>query len=111
MYYRYGGRGIQCLWKSFQEFSIDMEKSYKKHFLENKGDTTLERIDNNGNYCKENCTWITKGEQSKNTKRNVIVMYRGKRMILKDFCKYTGKSYTAICSRIRRGMELNKAIM
>jgi len=55
----YGGRGIKNEWKSFEEFYKDMFPSYKKGL-------TIDRINNNGNYCKENCRWITMKEQSKN---------------------------------------------
>ena len=111
MYYRYGGRGIKCLWKNYQDFSRDMKESHDKHFVKNNGDTTLERIDIDKHYCKENCTWIRKGEQMRNTRRSRWVKLRGKKMILKDYCMITGKSYGRIMSRVRRGMALEKAIM
>ena len=61
----YGGRGIKCLWTSFREFKNDMYASYLAHLKENFS-TTIERINNDGHYCKENCKWATMKEQRKN---------------------------------------------
>lgn len=60
-YHRYGGRGIsyQSSWSVFENFYEDMKDGYSD-------DLTLDRIDPNGNYTKENCEWVTKTKQARN---------------------------------------------
>jgi hypothetical protein len=71
-YENYGGRGIRCLWKNFQEFKKDMYDSYLIHFKQYGNiNTSIDRVDNNGNYCKENCRWSTRSQQQLN-KRKII---------------------------------------
>lgn len=73
-YKDYGWRGIKCMRKNFQEFMEDMYESYLEH-VEKYWivQTSLDRIDNNWNYCKENCMRATKKEQSNNTRSNRIL--------------------------------------
>ena len=54
-YPAYGGRGISYCnkWKTFEGFWEDMKEAYQD-------DLTLNRRDNDGDYCKENCSWDTK---------------------------------------------------
>jgi hypothetical protein len=62
-YHHYGGRGIKVCdaWhrdnpQGFDNFINDMEFSFKEGL-------EIDRIDNDGDYCKDNCKWSSRSEQ------------------------------------------------
>lgn len=59
-YPRYNGRGITVdkAWLDYSTFALDMG--------EPAGDQTLDRIDNNKGYCKQNCRWASLVQQARN---------------------------------------------
>lgn len=72
-YKNYWARWIKCERESFEEFYRDMWPSYEEHVKQYwEKNTTIERIDVNWNYCKENCTRKTKKEQVNNQRSNTI---------------------------------------
>jgi hypothetical protein len=78
-YKDYGGKGIKVddRWKTFAYFFIDMWDSYLTHVKKNGlSNTSLDRIDSNKGYLKENCKWSTRKEQQYN--RTNTVKIKGK---------------------------------
>lgn len=100
-YYRYGGRGIKCEWKDFMEFKKDMYKSYLYHIKKyGEKDTSIDRIDNNGNYCKENCRWATRKENINNISSNVKITFKGKTKNLGQWAEILNINYGSLRGRI-----------
>jgi len=67
----YGGRGIVVCsrWREFPKFKEDMFESYLRHSLiHGEGNTTIDRIDVDGDYTPNNTQWATYKKQSSNTR-------------------------------------------
>ena len=104
-YKNYGGRGITVCkdWYDFSNFIKDMGKRPGENY-------SLDRINNDGNYCKDNCRWATKHEQVRNRRTNVYVEYKGKQRILKDLAIEVGLNYQLLQRRLSKGMSIEEAI-
>lgn len=95
----YGGRGISVCdeWMTFDKFYQDMANSWSKGLQ-------LDRINNNGNYCKENCRWVTNKLNSSN-KRNSILSYEQIAI-----CEKNGISAQTAHQRRKMGMSIHDSI-
>lgn len=102
-YKRYGGRGIKCKWKSFEEFYRDMGDPPNKF-------SSIDRIDNNGNYCKENCRWATKKEQANNRRSCKLFTFNNKTQNLKQWSEEYKINYKVLWYRIKVGWKFEEAI-
>ena len=97
----YGGRGIKCLWQSFEEFKNDMYLSYQAHVDKfGEKNTTIDRIDNNGHYSKENCRWATWKEQMRNTRVNHLLTFNGKTLCIAEWADRIGIDQDTIWNRV-----------
>jgi len=106
-YERYGGRGItyDASWENFETFLEDM--GFKPN-----SKMELDRINNDGNYCKENCRWATKKEQTRNRggKRPTrSYTFDGKTMCIADWAKEVGISPQSMQKRLNNGWPLEEA--
>lgn len=101
-YKDYGGRGIEMCeeWKNDSTSFVDW--SFKNGYNDN---LTIDRIDNDGNYCPENCRWISAKKQSQNRRSCVYFTFFGVTKNLKEWCECIGENYTKIYGRYCRGYE------
>lgn len=98
----YGGRGIKVCdeWKSFEGFYKDMYSGYKKGL-------SIDRIDVNGNYCKENCRWLDAKGQARNRRNTIYV----NGVSLSELCEEKKLDYSVVWQRIhRQKWSVEKAI-
>lgn len=63
VYPSYGAKGVIVAWGSLQEFINDMGLPPEK-------DSSIDRIDPDGNYCKDNCRWISDIENKRRVRRS-----------------------------------------
>ena len=100
-YRSYGQKGIQNEWVTFDSFLSDMEKDYLHHVkIHGVINTTLDRVDNNRNYCKNNCRWATRKLQVVNRKVTKLVSYNQKLFTLEDLSLKTGVNIPTLYYRI-----------
>ena len=105
-YKNYGERGIAICdeWKNdFKAFyDWSMNNGYEETL-------TIERIDVNGNYTPENCTWIPMLEQCRNTTKVRWIEYNGESKLLSDWAKDIGIDPETLSQRIEK-WGINKAM-
>jgi len=108
-YSRYGGRGIgyDSRWKKFENFIEDMG-------LKPNPKMELDRIDNDKNYCKENCRWATHKEQTRNRggkRATRLYTFNERTMCIADWAREVGISPQSMQKRLNKGWPLEKAFI
>lgn len=96
-------RGIRVEWETFEDFWRDMQAGYDDKL-------ELDRIDNNGNYSKSNCRWVTRIENSNNKRTNRVIEYNGMKKTVTQWSTYMGYKPALVSDRLDRGWSIKKAI-
>lgn len=107
-YSRYGARGI----KICDEWLSDVD-NFCRWAIENgyADNLSIDRIDNDGDYCPENCRWATNIEQSNNTSCNIFVTFNGKTQTLAQWSRELNIPTSTLHNRIRvNGWSVERAL-
>lgn len=101
-YMDYGGRGISVCdrWHKFENFLEDMG-------LRPTG-TTIDRIDNDGNYEKSNCQWSNKKRQANNRRSSKLIEYQGEMRTMSELADIAGISIRSFWYRINSGWDIGR---
>jgi hypothetical protein len=92
-YPRYGGRGIEFLFNSYEEFLNDIgRRPTPQH--------SLDRIDNSKNYEKGNVQWATAKQQAQNTRQTRLITVNGETRCISSWARKINVSQSAICRRL-----------
>jgi hypothetical protein len=102
---RYGGRGIRVCerWRVYANFRADMLPTFRPGL-------TLNRKNNDGDYCPDNCVWSTPVEQARNTPRNRYLEFEGERLTLVEWNQRLGGSRQAVDRRLALGWTVREAL-
>jgi hypothetical protein len=100
----YGGRGISICeqWSLFENFLADMG--------ERPENTTLDRINNDGNYEPDNCRWATAATQVRNRSMTRSITIEGRSMCVTDWAAECGLKTTTVFYRLNAGWTEAEAL-
>lgn len=102
----YGGRGITVCseWHDLETFySWALSNGYADNL-------TIDRENNNGNYCPENCRWVTMKVQNNNRRDNRLLTYNGETKTSKQWSEFLGIDFRVLSYRLCHGWTVEKAL-
>ncbi len=106
VYKNYGARGIYVCerWKrNFVAFYEDMGRKPSP-------DMTLDRIDNDGPYSRDNCKWRSRKQQNRNTRQNRLITFRGDTRCVAEWLEAYDINRKTLMSRLERGWSVEDAL-
>jgi hypothetical protein len=101
----YGARGIKVedeRWFNFMDFLNDMG--------ERPINTSLDRIDSDKGYCKENCRWADIFQQNSNRRNVVLIEYDGQLKPMRYWAEMFGTNVPVLRSRLKSGKSVEEAL-
>lgn len=104
-YKDYGAKGIKVCeeWHDPEKFFAWAESHGYKEGLE------IDRIDSKGDYCPENCRFVTRLTNANNKSNNRMVEYNGETKTLAEMCRKYNLRYAYISKLLRKGVPFEQA--
>jgi len=76
---------------------------------EKPNNKSLDRVDNNKGYSKENCRWSTRTEQCSNRRDNKYVLVDGNKLTITAACREYGVNHAKMYRKFYQGIPFQKA--
>lgn len=108
MFYRYGGRGVKVCpeWEKFENFR---DWAFANGYSET---LTIDRIDNDGDYCPDNCRWADSRQQARNRSTNIVGVIGGREACLSEHAAAHGIDFDTARQRIKKlGWSFERAVL
>lgn len=103
---RYGAKGIKVC-EEWHEFDNFKKWAINNNYVDN---LTIDRIDNKGNYCPENCRWVTMKDQCNNRKTNCLITAFGETLNIKQWSEKTGLKPNTIAYRLAHQWSVEETL-
>lgn len=106
-YCNYGGRGIKMCdeWKN--DFVTFYDWALNNGYQEG---LTIDRINNNDDYCPTNCRWTTREEQNNNMRKTILVEYKGKLRTITELANEFGLKRKELYYKLKKGWTIEQII-
>ena len=98
-FHLYGGRGIAVCEEWRNSFKHFRDWAFSNGY---RDDLTIDRKDNNGPYCPENCRWATMREQANNTRRTRFLTYNGETHSVSEWARILGINQSTLNMRLNK---------
>lgn len=107
-YKNYGNRGISMSTSWRNNFSEFEKWAHQNGYQER---LSIDRINYNGNYEPNNCRWTNPTVQANNTRKNVVIEFRGKKHTVAEWAKILGITYSTLEGRLNNyGWSAERAL-
>lgn len=102
-YYRSKGIHYPKKWETFEGFWEDMANGYANNL-------SIDRIDGNKSYSKENCRWATPSQQMSNTSQVKLITWKGITLNMSQWARKLGIGHNTISYRLNMGWPTEKIL-